>query len=125
MTENQEELKLGIGTEEAITLKPAKVTIMAVKIDAVGAKLSKKVICEVKHPEKADLVQISSLKYENKGKLEVSGLWVNKDSKGLIRKGSALAVFLQFVGCQTIEQLQGKAIDTTTDEKGYLVFKGY
>jgi len=121
----EEELKLGIGTEEAVSLKPAKVRIVQVNVEELGAKKAKKVICLCKHPEKEAPIQISAIKYENKGKLDVSGLWINKDSKGLIRKGSALAVFLQNTGSQTIEQINGKDVDTTTDDKGYLVFKGY
>ena len=123
--EQQNELKLGIGTEEAITLKPTTLKILSVEIKEVGEKKSKKVVCSCKHPDAELPIQISSIKYEAKGKLEVSGLWVNLDSKKLIRKGSALAVFLQQLGCSTIEQLAGKEAITTTDEKGYLTFKSY
>ena len=125
MTENQNELEIGIGNEEAITLKPGKVKILSVKTEEVGTKKSKKLIAEVKHPDKEEPIQISAVKYESKGKLEVSGLWVNKDSKGMIRKGSALAVFLQKEGCKTSAELVNKEPETATDDKGYLVFKAY
>jgi hypothetical protein len=125
MVETQDELKIGIGNEEAVTLKPSVVKILEVKKDAVGKKLSMKVICLVKHPDTLEPIHISAVKYENKGKLETSGLWVNKDSKGLIRKGSALAVFLNSVGCKSAEDLKDKEIQTCQDEKGYLVFKAY
>jgi hypothetical protein len=124
--ETQEELKIGIGNEEVITLKPTIVKIMEVRIEEVGTtKKAKKVICACKHPDALDTIQISAVKYETKGKLETVGLWVNKDSKGLIRKGSALAVFLNFSGANTVEEVKGKEIATTTDDKNYLVFKGY
>ena len=119
------EMELGIGTEEATTLKPAKVGIKVVEIQELGEKKSKKVVCHCKHPGKEENISISSIKYENKGKLEVSGLWVNKDSQGLIRKGSALAVFLNVMGCSKVEDLENKEIQTAQDEKGYLCFKGY
>ena len=119
------EMELGIGTEEATTLKPAKVSIKVVEINELGEKKSKKVVCFCKHPEKEENISISSIKYENKGKLEVSGLWVNKDGQGLIRKGSALAVFLNTMGCSKVVELEGKEVSTVTDEKGYLCFKGY
>jgi len=118
-------LQTNIGNEEAVTLKPAIVEIMEVKIEEVGAKKSSKVVCLCKHPDGMDPIKISSVKYELKGKLDTVGLWVNLDNKNMIRKGSALAVFLQFQGCQTIENLKGKKIPTTTDDKGYLVFKAY
>jgi hypothetical protein len=101
------------------------VEIMEAKTEEVGTKKSIKVICLCKHPEGIDPIKISSVKYELKGKLDTVGLWVNLDNKKLIRKGSALAVFLQFQGCQTIDQLKGKKIPTVTDDKGYLVFKAY
>jgi len=120
-----EELKLGVGNEEAITLKPAIVKIERLEIQEVGTKKGKKVVCFAKHPDNPELIQISSVKYENKGKLEIAGLWVNKDSKGLIRKGSALAVFLNIYGAKTIEGINNKEIPTIQDDKGYLVFKAY
>jgi len=125
MAEIQDELKTEIGNEEAVTLKPANVKIISVEVGEFGKKLSKKVTCLVKHPDASEPIHISAVKYESKGKLETSGLWINKDSKGLIRKGSALAVFLNSVGAKTIEQLKDKEIQTAQDEKGYLCFKAY
>jgi len=120
-----EELKIPIGTEEAVTLKPAKVKILDVRIEEVGLKNSKKVVCNVKHPDREETIDISSVKYENKGKLDVSGLWFNLDSQGLIRKGSALASFLKALNCPTLEQLKDREVMTAEDDKGYLVFKAY
>lgn len=125
MAETQDELKIGIGNKEALTLKPAVLEILKVSIGEFGDKKARKVICEVKHPDAQENIGISGVKYENKGKLEVSGLWINKDDTGLIRKGSALAVFLNSVGAKTIEELIGMKIQTIQDEKGYLVFKAY
>ena len=121
-----EELQLGIGTEEAVTLKPEKVIPLAVSIEEVGTKKAKKVIITCKHPGKEEPIKISSVKFESKGKLETSGLWLNKDSKGLIRKGSGLATFLQHNGANAIGDLTSKKeLETTTDDKGYLCFKAY
>lgn len=123
--DEQQELKLGIGDEEAVTLKPATVKIERAEIQELGEKKSKKVLCYCKHPDSKDLIQISSVKYEYKGKLDVAGLWVNLDSKGLLRKGSALATLLVSNRCQNVSELQGKEVPTVQDEKGYLVFKAY
>lgn len=126
MTETLEQLKIGIGTEEAIKqLQPAKVKIVGGKVEEVGEKKSKKVMLLCKHPDKLEPVQISSVKYENKGKLETSGLWLNLDSKGSVKKGSALAIFMKKAEATTIDQLTGKEIDTAMDESGYLCFKAY
>lgn len=122
-----EELQLKIGTEEAVSLKPAKVKILEVSIEEVGSKKAKKVVCLVKHPEASENIRISAVKYENKakGKLETAGLWINKDSKGLIRKGSALAVFMALLNATIIGELANREVETVTDEKGYLCFKAY
>ena len=123
--EQTNELQLPIGNEEAVTLQPTVVKILEVSTEEVGQKKAKKVIGLCKHPQAEAPIKISSVKYETKGKLETVGLWLNKDSKGLIRKGSALAVFLNFCGAKTIAETKGKELATTTDEKGYLVFKAY
>ena len=125
MAETQDELKTEIGTEEAVTLTPAKVKILDVRIEEVGTKKAKKVVCLCKHPNKEEPISISAVKYEIKGKLEATGLWVNKDSQDLIRKGSGLAVFMTSQEAKTIEELKDKEPDTTTDDKGYLCFKAY
>jgi hypothetical protein len=123
--EQQNELTTPIGTEESINLKPSIVKIVEVNLEEVGQKKAKKLICQVKHPEAEQPIKISSVKWENKGKLEVSGLWFNTDSKKQIRKGSALATFLIFMKSETISQLVNKECQTTPDENNYLVFKGY
>ena len=123
--ETNEELKIGIGNEEVVALKPSVVKIVGVEVVEVGVKKSKKLNCLILHPDSKEPKSISSVKYENKGKLEVAGLWINKDSKGLIRKNSALATLLNFTGCNTAEQLIGKEVQTILDDKNYLAFKGY
>jgi hypothetical protein len=125
MEETQNELQIGVGTEEAITLKPGKVKILKVEVGEFGVKKAKKVVCHCKHQDSEVPIKISSAKFERKGKLEVSGLWVNKDSKGLIKKGSCLAVTMQSLGAPSIIGLEGKEPETVNDESGYLVIKAY
>ena len=74
---------------------------------------------------KEETIQISSVKFENKGKLDVVGLWINLDEDKKVRKGSALAVLMNFLEVKSIEGLKGKEVMTAEDEKGYLVFKAY
>ena len=123
----ENELNVGIGNEEFQKLKPTTVKIVGVRVDEfdVKGKKSKKVVCLAKHPDKLETINISSVKFENKGKLESVGLWLNKDSQGLIRKGSALATLMSAVGANTPENLVGKEIATTLDDQEYLTFKAY
>lgn len=125
--EDQEILNLETGEKEAVSLKPAKVKIENVSVQEVGTKGNKKLVCTVKHPDKDDAsISISAVKYEStKQKLTVSGLWVNLDDGGKIRKGTALANFIAHLKCNTPKELEGKEIDTVEDDSGYLVFKAY
>jgi len=119
----QEKLNKKIGTKELETLKPAKVKIDDVKIEEV--KTNEKLSCLVKYPDRDDQITISSVKYIAKEKLKVSGLWYKEDEDGSIQKGTALAIFLDFVKVKTMKELIGKEVDTMLDEKGYLCFKAY
>ena len=124
--EEQNELEMGIGTKEAVTLKPAKVKIVSVRIEEVGEKKNKKLVCTCKHPDREETIDISSVKFEGKGnKLVVIGLWINKDEDDLIRKGSALAIFMNHIAAQTPKDIAGRECDTTEDDKGYLCIKAY
>jgi hypothetical protein len=118
------ELQLKIGNKEAISLKPAIVEILEVEAKEVGTKKAKKVICKCQHPDSQEPIHIGSANWENKGKLEVSGLWINKDSDGLIRKNSCLAVFMNSLGVSMIGELTGKKVVTILDNN-YLTFKIY
>ena len=121
--ETQEELNLGIGTEESVALKPAKVKIEKVSVENVGK--GQKVNCVVRHPDKPETIKISELRYIKGNEVAVSGTWLNKDSSGLIKKGSALAVLLNFLGCKSIKELESKEVMTELDSNGYLCFKAY
>lgn len=123
--ENQEILKLEIGTKESTKLTPERVKILAIKIEVVGEKKNEKLVCEVKHPMNEDPIHISSVKYENKGKLDNVGMWINIDDEGKIRKGSALAVLISYLNKNTPEELVGQEVETVEDDKGYLCFKAY
>ena len=127
MNETQTNLnELVIGTKEAQKLKPTNVKIVKAGIESIGEKGYQKMVCEVEHPDKTDgTIKISDAKMERKGKLEVVPLWLNKDEDGLIRKGSPLALFLQFTKASNIGELVGKELATTEDSNGYLVFKAY
>ncbi len=123
--ETQEILNKEIGNKEAIALKPARVKIVKVEIEQVGEKKNNKLSCSVKHPDREELIKISGVKFESKGKLNVAGLWVNLDEDNKIRKGSALAVLMNFLNVRVPNELENKEIETSEDDKGYLVFKTY
>ena len=124
--EEQDKLKLGIGTlkSEMKSLQPAKVKIVKVSIVNVEKAKSDKVQCEVKHPDKEDTIIISSVTYIDNKEIITNGLWFNLDKEDKIQKNSALAFFLKKLGVNTPEELEGKEVDTELDGK-YLSFKAY
>ena len=124
--EEQNKLKIGIGTleSEMKSLKPAKVKIVKVSIVNVEKAKSDKVQCEVKHPDKEDTIVISSVTYIDNKEIITNGLWFNLDKEEKIQKNSALATFLKKLEVNSIEELEGKEVDTELDGK-YLSFKAY
>lgn len=124
--ETQEELTTEIGTieQERQILKPKRVKIVSVKIEAIEKAKSKKVVCEVKHPDREEPFKMSSVAYLQEKQVVTKGLWFNKDKEGKIQKGSGLAIFLERIGVKTISSLAGKEADTDLDGN-YLCFKAY
>ena len=123
--EEQDILNTETGDKEAVSLKPTTVKIVSVSTQEVGEKKNTKLVCSVKHPDRDEPVNISSVKFENKGKLDVVGLWVNLDEDKKLRKGSALAVLMAFAKASSPKGLVDKEVMTAEDDKGYLCFKAY
>jgi len=123
--ETQTDLELGIGTKEMEKLKPQIVKIVKVRVEEVGDKKNEKLVCSSKHPSKEEPIDISSIRYLKNDKVTTTGLWINKDEDGMIRKGSALAVLMTTLQADILKQLEGKEVATIQDENGYLCFKVY
>lgn len=124
-TGSREGLDTEIGTKENPTLKPARVKIVRVEIVKVGKeKKNEKLVCFCKHPDKEEVIELSNVKYIEGDKMINSGLWVNKDEDGKIRKNSVLAQFMSFLGAKKVSELENKEIDTVLQDR-YLVMKAY
>ena len=123
--------KIGVGTKETSKLKPAKVKILGVEIKTKTneGKIMKSPVANilVKHPDREETVQLSKIKYEKNGKLDVVTLWVNLDEEGKFQKSSALAELLRFTKSANIEELTGKEVETIEQSKEdtYLCIKAY
>ena len=122
--ESQEELKIGIGTiePEKVSLNPAKVKIVNVVIE--DTPKARKVVFEVKHPERDETIKISSVAYIQDKQIKNSGTWLNLDKENKLQNGSALVILLQKLGVNSIEEAKDKEIDTELNGS-YLCFKAY
>jgi len=122
----QQELEKGIGNiePERKTLQPKKVKIVQVDIVEVGEKKNKKVTILVKHPDKEETINLSSVNLLIDKKVRTIGLWYNLDSDGNLQKGSALAEFLTFTNSKNLKDLSGKEVDTDL-EGNFLCFRAY
>ncbi|MHA1225360.1 MAG: hypothetical protein ACTSPV_01290 [Candidatus Hodarchaeales archaeon] len=123
--EEQEILNLETGTKETQQLKPANVKIVKIRIENIDVKgkSNQKAVFEVKHPDKEETIEISSVGYRRGRELKVAGLWISLDEDNKLRKGSALAILKDFYNCRTLSEMVGMEIPTLEDEKGYLCFK--
>ena len=128
--ENQTEIgKIGIGTKENVALKPASVKIVSYKIEMQknrdGKDIGEKVAVSCKHPDKDEMIEISSVSYKKGKEIKTSGLWFKLDEDKMIIKQSALASFLINLNAENLDAIVGKDVSTELDEKGYLCFKAY
>ena len=123
--ENPDLMKIGIGTKDTASLEAKKVKIIGIRIEEVGTKKTKKLVCICKHPDRDDQIEISSVRYLKNNQLRTSGLWVHLDEDNLLPKSSALALFLSYSNAKNIESLEGKELPTDLDSAGYLCFKSY
>jgi len=121
--------KIGIGTKENVSLKPANVKVLSYSIvmqrDRDGKEIGEKVAVTCKHPEKDEVIEISSVSYKKGKEIKTSGLWFKLDEDNLIPKQSALASFLMFCQASNLDEILEKDLPTELDEKGYLCFKAY
>lgn len=126
-TTTQDKLKIGIGTKEAAKLEAKPVIVAGVKVEMKQDKTKKDIgeivvfIC--KHPDKEEMLELDSIKFEKDQKVKVTGAWFNLDSDGQIAKQSALAIAMRFYNVKALEDFTGKVIQTAMDEKGYLAVK--
>lgn len=126
--DEQDKLKIGIGDKEIEKLETKDVVVQGVKIESVkkGEKvLGEKVVFLVKHPDREDLLHVSTMKYIKGDKVDTSGTWFNLDEDGKIRKGTALSLMLNHFEVENLEGLIGKTLPTDLDGGNYLCIKAY
>ena len=91
------------------------------KTKPVGHKLV--LLC--KHPDKEELVKISEMVMIAGKTIKTSTMWINADEKGDVEKGSIIATLLEKYQAKTVNDLEGKTLQTELDENKFLAIKAY
>lgn len=121
---------IGIGTKEAVKLKPKKCKVEAAEIKLVEKAKANKAVFFLAHPDKPDeqiAISATFILREKKGSKEIKSFatWVNLDEDNLLQKDSPLAILLKHYGASNVMEMVGKEVDTDTDADGYLSIKSY
>lgn len=133
--ENQEDIfSKGIGNIEQQSLKAKPVVVVGKLVEDVMGKIGgknagklvgKKLVIMAKHPDKEEVIKISSVKILKGDTVTSVTMWVTLDSDGNLQKGSAIARILEQFNVKTLNELEGKTIQTDLDKGGYLCIKAY
>lgn len=126
------ELETPIGTKERPKLSAGSVIVKEVKIDTKdtrkGGKV-KMVFLLIQHPDKDELISISSIKIKkiegNKETILKDGLWYHLDDENNIEKDSNVAKLLKFYKKETLKDFINSSVTTEADANGYLAIKAY
>jgi hypothetical protein len=122
-----EKLDTPVGEKEVerkkLECKP--VTVKDIEIRKINENLSEKVVLIVKHPDKEETIEISSVKHLVGDSLKDVGTWYKLDEDGKIQKGSGIADLLRHYAVFTLKELIDKELDTCENKSGYLCVKAY
>lgn len=115
--------------EDTPQMEAAKVLVERYEVKAIekdGKKVGDKLVLHTKHPKSDNLVEVSGVMYEGKGrKINTHGMWIKLDKDGKLGYRSAVASMLRFLKIDYIKDLRGKELETVADDNGYLVVKAY
>lgn len=126
-----------VGDKEAKALDAKPVVVLGFVVESVvgkaggkrpGQEVGKKLVVLCKHPDREEQVKISTLMSlittPQKKEIKSQTIWVNLDEEGNVQKGSAIAVLLQKYKVETLNELEGKTVETELEGK-FLTIKAY
>ena len=125
-------LNAKVGEKEgskALEPKPIVVASVTIQTENKDGETMENPLANIhcKHPDKEDLIKLTSIKWLNGEKMAVSALFITADDEGLFMKDSGIARLLKFVKTDTLSDLVGKTIDTVKqlETSRYLCLKCY
>lgn len=123
-----------IGNKEQKSLEAKPVVVQGKVLEPVvgkaggknaGKEVGKKLCIIAKHPDRQEPVSISSIVIVSGKTIKNSTMWWNEDDEGNLQKGSPIAILLHKYGANTVNELDGKVLETELDENKFLTIKGY
>jgi hypothetical protein len=125
----------GIGNKEGMKSLSAKPIVVQGKVvepvlgkkegKNAGKEVGKKLVLVCKHPDREEAIKISTLVFISGKTVKSSTIWVNLDEDGNIQKGSTIATLLDKYQAKTVNELEGKTLQTELDENKFLAIKAY
>ena len=122
---NKEGQKSLLAKPVVVQGKQAEPVLGKVNTKNAGKEVGKKLVLICKHPDKEEVIKISTLVFITGKSVKSSTMWINTDEDGNIQKGSIIAILLGKYGLKTINEIDGKTLDTELDENKFLAIKGY
>jgi len=134
--ENQKDLfSIEVGNKEGMKSLPAKPVVVVGKVaepvlgkkdgKKAGKEVGKKLVIMAKHPDREEPIKISSMLFISGKTLKSSTIWINIDEDGNIEKGSQVAILLEKYQAKTLNDLEGKTLQTELDENKFLAIRCY
>ncbi len=129
--ETNDILNKKVGNKEIPRLMPKEILVQGIRVDekkkSDGKKAGDILVLISKHPDRAEVIELTQIMLIRGDKVFVTGLWVNLDDDGNIQKGSPIDKLLALSESATIKDLVNKKLQTVvqTGEIKYLCVKGY
>jgi hypothetical protein len=128
----------GIGNKENVRSLDAKPVVvsgkLAEQVYKKGTKeedkpksrpVGRKLVLICKHPDKEEPIKISEIMFIVGDTVKTSTMWINQDEDGNIEKGSVVALLLEKANVKSLNELDGKTLQTQLDKSKFLAIKAY
>jgi hypothetical protein len=124
-----------IGNKEGMKSLEAKPVVVQGKIAEpvmgkkdgknAGKEVGKKLVLICKHPDREEPLKLSTMMYIVGTTVKSSTIWIKLDEDGNIEKGSLISILLDKYQVKTLNELDGKALQTQMDANKFLAVKAY
>jgi hypothetical protein len=125
----------GIGNKESQKSLEAKPVVVQGKIAEsvmgkkdgknAGKEVGKKLVLICKHPDREEPIKLSTMMYIVGTTVKSSTIWIKLDEDGNIEKGSLVSTLLEKYQVKTLNELDGKTLQTQMDTNKFLAVKAY